>query len=215
MDGLAGSPSAAANSSISPRDTPPQSPSPVSPGIRPLVTPHTHVSFFATTRQYKLQWLSFFLLGCINNLAYVVVNSAAKSIAESFNSGDLIGAVVWANVGFGIGVRFLNTFALLHTPVTSRMIVNCSMLLLGTLGLAGATSISFWLCLAAVVLVGCFSSLGESVLLGFLRDFDPQLMGAWSSGTGMAGILGTLTYLLLFSVLKLSNRSVAARAGRP
>lgn len=193
------------------------SPSPSSSSSQPdqskrprsaYASPAPALSFCASPRAYQLQWICFFLLGTINNLSYVVINSAAKSLADSFGDGDLIGAIVWANVAFGIGIRFLNTFALLETKVTHRVIASCILCVLGVGGVALGTMISFWFCLVAVVLVGCFSSLGESVLLGFLREFDPALMGAWSSGTGMAGILGTLSYLLMFSVIGLSNRTI-------
>jgi hypothetical protein len=168
-------------------------------------------SFCAASRTYQLQWLSFFMLGTLNNLSYVVVNSAAKSLADSFNQGDLIGAVVWSNVGFGIAIRALNTFYLLRTSYTRRMVACVVLMVIGCLGVAVGTWINFYFCLAGVVLVGCFSSLGESVLLGFLKDFNPALMGAWSSGTGMAGVGGTLMYLLLYSVVGMSNRSEVGR----
>jgi hypothetical protein len=170
----------------------------------PTASP-TVPGFFSSGRVFQLQYLSFFILGLVNNMGYVVVNSAAKSLADGFGKSNLIGAVVWSNVAFGIGVRFLNAFVLLHTRVSARVMVACGLLVLGCSGLALGTQVSFWMCLVAVVSVGCFSSLGESVLLGYLRSFDPRLMGAWSSGTGMAGIGGTLSYLLFKSVVGLDN----------
>jgi hypothetical protein len=56
--------------------------------------------------------------------------------------------------------------------------------------------------------VGSASSLGESVILGYLKDFDPHLTGAWSSGNGIAAVGGTLVYLLLHSVIGLTNQQV-------
>jgi hypothetical protein len=50
-------------------------------------------------------WGSFFLLGTINNLPFVVVNSAAKNIVGAFGLYNLIGAIQWANVAFGGGAR--------------------------------------------------------------------------------------------------------------
>jgi battenin len=139
-------------------------------------------------------------------LRFFVLSSAAKSIADSFNAGDLIGAIVWANVAMGIGMRFLNTFVLMHTSVSIRIKAAIALSVAGCAGLAFGTLISFWFCLFSVVLVGCFSSLGESVILAYLKDFDPAFMGAWSSGTGMAGVGGTLMYLLMYSGIGMSNR---------
>jgi hypothetical protein len=39
----------------------------------------------ATSREYKIQWALFFLLGTINNFAYVIVLSAAQSLAKDFH----------------------------------------------------------------------------------------------------------------------------------
>ena len=52
---------------------------------------------------------SFWWLGLINNLGYVVVLSSAKSLAASFDAGDSIGAINWVLVGLGMAVRLLNT----------------------------------------------------------------------------------------------------------
>ena len=50
----------------------------------------------------------------------------------------------------------------------------------------------FYLSLFASVLVGVGSALGESTLLGFLKTFPGETVGYYSSGTGFAGISGTL-----------------------
>jgi hypothetical protein len=165
-------------------------------------------SFCAQPSSYKKEWLAFFTLGTLNNLSYVVVNSAAKSLADSFHQGNLIGAVVWCNVGIGTALRFAHAFYMLHLTYRTRILASIILALVGCVGVAIGTWIDFWFCLFAVLLVGCFSSLGESCLLGYLKDFDPAMMGAWSSGTGMAGVGGTSLYLLLFSILGWSNRAI-------
>lgn len=38
------------------------------------------------------------------------------------------------------------------------------------------------------------------MLLGFLKNYESELVGGWSSGTGMAGVAGAAIYLL-FSTL--------------
>ena len=46
------------------------------------------------------------------------------------------------------------------------------------------------------------------MILGYLKSFNPHLMGAWSSGTGGAGVGGSALYLLLYSVLHISNQTI-------
>jgi battenin len=47
-----------------------------------------------------------------------------------------------------------------------------------------------------------------SVLLGYLKEFDSSMTGAWSSGTGMAGVGGSLFYIAVYSGIGLSNQAV-------
>jgi hypothetical protein len=48
--------------------------------------------------------------------------------------------------------------------------------------------------------MGSISSLGEVNLLGFAKGFPPQLVGAISSGTGMAGPFGSGVYIALVAI---------------
>ena len=40
-----------------------------------------------------------------------------------------------------------------------------------------------------------------SVALGYLRLFPSKLVNAWSSGTGMAGVLGSVIYIIFGCVV--------------
>jgi hypothetical protein len=55
----------------------------------------------------------------------------------------------------------------------------------------------FYLSLVASIMHGMTSSLGESTTLAYCKFFPSILIGAFSSGTGMSGILGT-SCLLVF-----------------
>lgn len=46
-----------------------------------------------------------------------------------------------------------------------------------------------------------------SVLLGYLKKFDPELVGFWSSGTGWAGVLGSTLYIAMVA-LGMSNEQI-------
>jgi hypothetical protein len=50
-------------------------------------------------------WLAFFLLGTINNLPYVVINSSAKVLATSFGQEQMVTLIMFANVSFGMLAR--------------------------------------------------------------------------------------------------------------
>lgn len=59
----------------------------------------------------------------------------------------------------------------------------------------------FYLSLAAAVFIG-FSALGESVVLGYLKEFPSEMVGFFSSGTGFAGIFGA-GYIILTKAIGL------------
>ena len=149
----------------------------------------------------KKTWLCFFVLGCINNIAYVVVISGAKRLATNDfdNSKSLIGVINWALVGLGLAARATNMFmetwsARLRTSITSCVnLIGIAILTLSPqLG-------SFWIAISAIVLIGSACSFGESVILGYLKVFPQRYTSAWSSGTGLAGVAGSLYYLGLSS----------------
>jgi len=142
--------------------------------------------------------MSFFLLGTINNFGYVVVISAAKSLADGFGKKELYGVITWANVGFGFFFRAVNTFALEHVAYKWRVAATTLMNLLGMAGLVISFYINFWFAIAMIVLLGSGgSSFGESVMLGYLKRYPASLVDGWSSGTGMAGVAGSLMYIVL------------------
>ncbi|XP_046373340.2 battenin-like [Haliotis rufescens] len=144
--------------------------------------------------QQMRNWIGLFLLGTINNLPYVIVNSAASTIADSFNETNFVGLVFGANVALSAFVKGLNTFFLLKVPFKYRFMVNGCLMLIGLIGVA--YSFSFGFALACIVVVGSSAAFGENVTLGFLSQFPSKLINAWSSGTGMAGLLGSSVYIV-------------------
>lgn len=149
-------------------------------------------------------YVGFFILGTINNLAYVVVLSAAKTLAE--HNKNLFGLIPWANVFFGFVFRVINVF-LEGVPFAYRVLANTLILSGGLFGLSMSGYISFWFALGCIVFVGGSSSFGESILLGFMKGYPAEVVGGWSSGTGMAGVAGSLLYLG-FVALGMNNEEV-------
>ncbi|KAL3843047.1 hypothetical protein ACJMK2_021004 [Sinanodonta woodiana] len=143
-------------------------------------------------------WIGLFILGAINNLPYVIVTSAAKTIADRFNENNLVGLVFGANVALNVVVKVANT-CLLKTSYSARYVANSCLMLIGLFGVAYA--FTFWFALLCIVFVGASSAFGENVALGYLKHFPSKLVNAWSSGTGMAGLLGSGIYIIFGCVV--------------
>ena len=161
-----------------------------------------------TLNTYR-NWWAFWILGTVNNLAFVVVMGAASSLACKFNALDDIAAISWANVAVGVFVRLANTIFLLGISETRR-IAGASVCFLVGLGGVATSALSdhstsegvhplFWIAILSIVVLGAACSFAESVFLGFLRKYPVTMTNGWSSGTGMAGVGGAFLYLGLHS----------------
>eukprot|EP00033_Pygsuia_biforma_P001179 GCRY01001340.1.p1 GENE.GCRY01001340.1~~GCRY01001340.1.p1 ORF type:complete len:404 (-),score=92.04 GCRY01001340.1:107-1318(-) len=141
---------------------------------------------------------AFLIIGTINNLPYSIVLAAAKNLADEFPNGQL-GVITFANSALGIVSRGVNAFWLESVGYGIRMTANGLFMLVGLLGVAVSTHVNFVFCVCSVLFVGVSSSFGESVFLGYIRKFQPDLVSYWSSGTGWAGVGGALLYLVFVS----------------
>ncbi len=56
---------------------------------------------------------------------------------------------------------------------------------------------SFGLSLIGTSFVGIGTSLGGATNLGFMKAFDSSVVVGYSSGTGFAGVFGSLIYILM------------------
>mmetsp|Transcript_27486 Transcript_27486/g.19862 ORF Transcript_27486/g.19862 Transcript_27486/m.19862 type:complete len:109 (+) Transcript_27486:234-560(+) len=59
---------------------------------------------------------------------------------------------------------------------------------------------SFYVALIAATVQGSFSAIGETTILGFLKEMPGETIGYFGSGTGAAGISGSGLLLLLKSI---------------
>jgi len=152
-------------------------------------------------------WISFNFMGNINNFSYCVVNAAGQSLARYFNNEKNIGLILWANIAFGFAARLLNTFVLEKVSPKLKITVNTIIMAAGLIGVALSVYVNFAFCIVSIALIGISSSFGESVILSYMKQFPSDLVNGWSSGTGIAGVSGTLFYIGMVSA-GLSNSKI-------
>ncbi len=71
-------------------------------------------------------------------------------------------------------------------------------MLLGPICIALATLVSsFSLALVSIFIIGASLSFGEALLLSHIRHFTPQSVAGYSSGTGLAGVIASLFFLMM------------------
>eukprot|EP00759_Apiculatamorpha_spiralis_P036840 PhF_6_TR37073/c0_g1_i1/m.54310/K12389/BTS, CLN3; battenin len=149
------------------------------------------------SRNYFALWC----LGMINNLVYCVILSAADDIATTFGQDSLVGLISWANNALGTVIKLVNAFLLHHSSVSRRIWVTAIMTAVGIVIIALAAQIGnsnashFIVAIVGITFVGTACSFGEIILLGYLEYYPSHLVGGWSAGTGMSGVMGSLMYL--------------------
>lgn len=144
----------------------------------------------------------------------MLVNSAGQRLCAQFHAENWIGAILWCNISFGLVARLVNMFLLEGTSFKIRIVCAGTGTLIGLGGIVSSILLGhnfFWLCLLAIIFVGTASSFGESVALCYLKLFPSQLVGAWSSGTGFAGVGGTLIFaFFILPGINMTNQAIFA-----
>jgi hypothetical protein len=151
--------------------------------------------------QYQWNFIGFLVLGVLNNMSYCVVMSAAQSLCLGLEYSDLTSLVIYTNICLGMVMLCFNSIcgSFLSYPVRFGMIAVGQVI--GIAGVIISTELStvsrpirFVILLSGVGMIGASSAFGETVTLGYLERFPAELVGAWATGTGLAGVVGGVLY---------------------
>eukprot|EP01091_Cochliopodium_minus_P010382 TRINITY_DN2730_c0_g1_i1.p1 TRINITY_DN2730_c0_g1~~TRINITY_DN2730_c0_g1_i1.p1 ORF type:complete len:415 (+),score=74.71 TRINITY_DN2730_c0_g1_i1:22-1245(+) len=145
--------------------------------------------------------IAFFLIGLINNYSHVIIISAAKDI---LNHGDLYmptGAILLADTFPNLITKIIAPFFMHKIPYPIRVVAIFA-------SFAGSFQLVAWpksifLKLLGVCINSFATGLGEVTFLSRSSYYHKNTVSAWGSGTGAAGIVGSLFYLFLSSLIKM------------
>ncbi|XP_071831430.1 battenin-like [Apostichopus japonicus] len=145
---------------------------------------------------FARNWVGFFLLGVTNTLPYAMVTTAANSIADSWKRPQFVPTVYGAAGSATIIAKTVNAVLVNKVHYGWRFLVNSCFLVIGCVVIAMAGN--FRAAIFGIVVVGAGNAFGENIALGYLsgQGFDDDLVNAWASGTGLAGLLGACIYVL-------------------
>ncbi|CAJ0607637.1 unnamed protein product [Cylicocyclus nassatus] len=159
--------------------------------------------------------VSFCIFGLCNNFAYIVMLSAAQDILkknehESYvieNATEVTcvpkittricsptstGVVLLCNIIPCLLIKLLCPFIMHRVPYWLRHSTVCFTQASSLIITAFADSVP--LALVGVCLASFSSGLGETTYLGLAGHYSKQTIATWSSGTGMAGLVGSFSY---------------------
>ena len=142
------------------------------------------------TRELKRNLIAFWIIGLCNNLVYVVMVKAALDSPGRPTSFILFAAILPA-----ILVKLAAPFFMQKVNYHIRLafVILCITASLLIFAFSGEYYVSF----LAVAIASLCSGLGEITFLGLLSHFKRSTVSAWSSGTGMSGIIGSVAILVL------------------
>ena len=141
--------------------------------------------------------ITFFFLGLINHCGFTIVLSASQDLAKKFGHDKLMSLFSGFLVLFSIGVKIFNAKFLLKIYHKVRIAIAVSLFLSGvTCIILALRNETFVLALIGSTLLGMGGAFGEANIQGFIKGFPPETIGAFSSGTGGAGLFGSFYYFM-------------------
>lgn len=172
------------------------------------IQPEERASFFR--RKYR-NVIIFWFLGLANNYGYVVMLSAAHDILADFSDEDTssnstyirecntmsTGIILLADIMPSILVKIVSPF--IPLCIYLRMAVTIVLAVAGFVLVA--IRLKKWVIILGVVSTSLSIGLGESSLLSYMVFFKTKnVISTWSSGTGGAGIVGSVSYAALTTI---------------
>ena len=164
--------------------------------------------FEGYTKAAKYQLFSlFFFLGVLNHLGTILVMTGGRLLAKQLDMIDYVPIYTSVSTIFNLAIRLLNSKFCLKVSYKKRVIIICLLNVFGYASMFGVLKlhegplhdmkeICFILSFIPCFLLGASYAFGESAMIAYLRLFPKTLIGGWSSGTGVSGIIsGSLNFL--------------------
>ena len=155
-------------------------------------------------------WFLFFFMGLINNIGTVLILSGAQRLSREMGMNSLMGLYPIATIICSSAARLFNSKFLINISHKKRIIFLSFYLFTAYIALfvilrlfKGTTehqTLGFCLTLIPSFIIGTGYAFGESTILGYLKAFPKDLVGGWSSGTGLSGLIGACLNLVCKSV---------------
>ncbi len=165
---------------------------------------------YSTSEKIQLFGL-FFIIGILNHLGTILVMTGGRLLTIELNMKPYVTIYTSVATIFSIITRMVNSKLCLKVSYKKRVIIICFWMMCGYLTMFLVLTLHesafnqynilcFILSFIPCFFLGSSYAFGESAMLAYLRLFPKTLIGGWSSGTGLSGIisggLNLLTQLL-------------------
>lgn len=139
----------------------------------------------------------FWMLGLVNNFSWCVFASAAEDLLEGY-----AGVILLCMIIPGLLTKASSTFWFHLVPYNVRVGVVAIAVSSSMVAISVTNSLTTKLiCLLLYSLLG---AMGEMTFLSLTTYYPESVLGAWSSGTGLAGIAAAGVYYFMRQIVRLS-----------
>ena len=166
-----------------------------------------HESTDPYKRRKKIIYFCFGFIGLFNNLGFVLIITSAQQFSSKLNDDKLIAFYPLALIIFDFFSRFINSKFCITISYFKRVLGLSIYFCFGYFLLFIILTIidnkndfnqkiAFILTLIPSIIMGTGQAFGEVTFLGYIRTFHENYVSGWSSGTGLAGIVGALLSII-------------------
>jgi hypothetical protein len=167
------------------------------------------------TKHFYLYIICFFILGLFNNLGYVLVWVSSSDLSASLNAPNMVTLYLFSMQLFGTIVRIIHMNFCIQIGYKLKVLIVSVFnfigfltfyIILATTDKTSTESLnrSFYLSIIPSVMIGSVCTLGEVVMVGYLKKFPSHWLVGFTSGTGLAGVTGPAVTI----IFKLSGINV-------
>ncbi|GAQ81718.1 hypothetical protein KFL_000890070 [Klebsormidium nitens] len=135
----------------------------------------------------------FWIGGLINNFSYVVFLTAAEDILTGYSGAVLLADILPTLVIKSLAPFFIHRFSYLQRVAAVVVLAVLAFLIVATAG-------SSFVALGGVCFASLAAGLGEITFLALSSRYHRSTVGAWSSGTGGAGLAGAGIWVFIRQV---------------
>jgi MFS family permease len=142
----------------------------------------------------------FFFIGIINHLGTILVMTGGRLLAYELDMKQYVTIYTSVATIFSVLTRLINSKLCLKVSYKTRVFIISFWMLVGYLSMFGVLTLHktvlndykvlcFILSFIPCFFLGSSYAFGESAMIAYLRLFPKTLIGGWSSGTGLSGLI--------------------------
>lgn len=137
------------------------------------------------------------LQGLINQFGFFLLLSSSESIAIGFNEKNLVSLLMFSANIASVTILFLNALYFMKYEPKHRLIANAIIMTVGYIVITIGCFVDFYIVILGALFTGTASAFGQVIHYGFIKRLPSEYVGPFSSGTGVWGLVGSFTYMVL------------------